>query len=164
MNLALLLTLLPVLCTPVTGSLLRFPDTSILSIAPDTVEYSELGPFAGAWDDPPRVFNEVPEIADDDVAVTTEIDDEVLFGPKRNTPLRLPDPFRLLPQFLIPAAPAEPSDLLFLLTGCACFGMALFIRLPLLNLRRTVPEPCRLREEIIPFRQVRRAAGGQIIV
>jgi hypothetical protein len=146
-NLALLSILLPVLCQPVTGSLLRFPNLPIFSFSPEQQTDWRLL-LAGDWDGPPDVFDVLPEISDEDIVVTSEIDIRTSFGPNREIRLIQAAYFpegahRAFSKPGTPASDDESSPVWSLVAGFACFGMTLFIQLPRLILRRTTNRPMR---------------------
>jgi hypothetical protein len=133
LNIALFLTALPVLCMPVTGSLLRFPDTLLFSFSPETVDarsFHQSDPvIPNIWEDPKFTFEPIPDLPEIDARVTTDLD-EAWFGPKPDSlPVSVPigEPLLTLLQLSNLLQTGEPSDFLFFLTGLSGFTIALLM-------------------------------------
>ena len=143
---------------PAAGSLLRFPDTHILSFAPEAVDsrsfvFRSWHPMPQAWIPPEKVRTE-PDLPPPDFSITTDLPAVTVFGPAPE--VKFPSPPALLDPAPFPID-SGPSDFLFLLTGLATFSVPLLMRVP--RNRRTLAEPVRFSSQLPQIIHLTRPGG-----
>ena len=115
---------------PAAGSLLRFPDTPILSFSPEAIDsgsftFRNWYTMRGIWISPEKVWQPEPEAEPDDLAITTDL----LSGTFGRAEIPRLDKSAVLDPGSSPVD-AGPSDRSFFLMGFAAFCAPLLLRVP----------------------------------
>jgi len=131
LNFAYLLAALPVMCMPAAGSPLRFPDTQLLSFAPETVDpgsfaFRSWHPMREAWIRPEPQSGAEAGLPPPDFSVSTDLQAGTAFG---TPPVMVLSTSAVLDPAPFPAESGR-SSLLFLLIGISGCSVRLVLGSP----------------------------------